>query len=355
MTYQNLGYWVGQANDSSTGNHPTGWSSGQRWSETAGEWQTMFNTEYSAARDVSAGQPGKPSGTQHPTGWASGQLWSVTATQWNGMWGTEWTAARDNSGGQTPSGGTPGIQHPTGYAAGQLWSVTAQQWSDMWGTEWVSARDAANQTYSYPGQPAYAVFWSQTAQYWKGQADYYWGPSRTWNSGSTWEQLYNNYVGYYNDMVNQRDTWQARANQAWTGGTYGNGELWSTAYYRVVPLNTPYVMSQAFGNHASWDRQQVGAFQVDRNGYWHIVMIGRVTGAGGSVQYWLNIDGLGDVAYGDADSSGDSTIYATIGLNYLYNGILGPGNWIRTLVARADNNVSGTTYAYFIPTPSYAH
>ena len=43
MTYQNLGYWVGQANDLSTGAHPTGWANGQRWSETATEWQAMYD------------------------------------------------------------------------------------------------------------------------------------------------------------------------------------------------------------------------------------------------------------------------------------------------------------------------
>ena len=48
MTYQNLGYWIGQANDSSTGRHPTGWTSGQRWSETAGEWTVMYDSSQSA-------------------------------------------------------------------------------------------------------------------------------------------------------------------------------------------------------------------------------------------------------------------------------------------------------------------
>jgi hypothetical protein len=38
MTYQNLGYWIGQANDTSTGRHPPGWTNGQRWSESATEW-----------------------------------------------------------------------------------------------------------------------------------------------------------------------------------------------------------------------------------------------------------------------------------------------------------------------------
>lgn len=231
MTYaaSQISYWVGQANDASTGTHPTGWTINQRWSETAGEWQTMYNTEYSGARDTSAGQPGKPSGTAHPTGWVNNQLWSDTATQWNTMWGLEWTAARDTSAGQP--GKPSGTQHPTGWVSAQLWSVTATQWNTMWGTEWNNARDPQGFSYSYPGQAANAVLWSQSANYWRGQADYYWGPSRVWNNGNTWETLYNNYVGYYNDMVSQRDTWTSRANQAWgPSRTWNSGDSWETKW-----------------------------------------------------------------------------------------------------------------------------
>jgi hypothetical protein len=74
MTYQNLGYWIGQANDTSTGTHPPGWANGQRWSETAGEWQVDRNSWYGNAVDTSTGA--------HPPGWSNGQLWSETATEW---------------------------------------------------------------------------------------------------------------------------------------------------------------------------------------------------------------------------------------------------------------------------------
>jgi hypothetical protein len=219
MTYaaSQVGYWVGQANDNSSGTHPTGWTSGQRWSETAGEWQTMYDTQYATARDTSTGS--------HPVGWTNGQLWSETASEWQTMYNTEFAAARDNSSGQT--GRPSGLQHPTGWTANQLWSETASEWNAMWVTEWNTARDPQGFSYSYPGQAANAVFWSQSAQYWRGQADYYWGPSRVWNSGATWEQNYNLYVGYYNDMVSQRDTWTSRANQAWgPNRVWNNGASW---------------------------------------------------------------------------------------------------------------------------------
>jgi hypothetical protein len=348
MTYQNLGYWVGQANDSSTGNHPTGWTTGQRWSETAGEWQTMYNTEYASARDTSTGQ--------HPTGWASGQLWSVTATQWNGMWNTEYTNARDNSAGQASQGLGP--QHPNGYGVGQQWSLTAQQWCDMWATEWRAARDPQGYAYSYPGQGANAVYWSQTAAYWKGQADWYWGPSRQWNNGSTYEQLYNNYVGYYNDMVSQRDTWVNRAHQAWgPSRQWSNGESWEAAYYRVEepPLTVLAQGWTATGTNDQW--VQVSAFSVNRVGYWLIVMRGQVDegGGAGNTYYRIDIDGVGgSVDSGRADAGGDQSLTATVGLRYGPVAISG-GNVIRTYVQKDWSNFTGTTYAYFIPTVQYPH
>jgi len=49
MTYaaSQVAYWVGQANDTSTGAHPPGWSNAQRWSETASEWNAAYNTSQS--------------------------------------------------------------------------------------------------------------------------------------------------------------------------------------------------------------------------------------------------------------------------------------------------------------------
>lgn len=78
MTYQNLGYWIGQANDNSTGRHPVNWATGQRWSETSTEWLAMYDSEYAKARDTSVGP--------HPTGWTSGQLYSETADEWMAMY-----------------------------------------------------------------------------------------------------------------------------------------------------------------------------------------------------------------------------------------------------------------------------
>jgi hypothetical protein len=349
MTYQNIGYWVGQANDNSTGPHPTGWSTGQRWLETAEEWRLMWNVASTNGIDHSTGR--------HPTGWTDGQLWSETAQEWMTMYDLEYATARDNSGGQTSQGLGP--QHPNGYTVGQLWSLTAQQWTDMWATEWRAARDPQGYAYSYPGQGANAVYWSQTAAYWKGQADYYWGPTRQWNNSTTWEQLYNNYVGYYNDMVSQRDTWSSRANSAWgPSRVWSNGESWEAAYNRVLPPASPASLAQgwtASGNEQQW--VQVSAFSVNRVGYWLIVMRGQVNegGGAGNTYYRIDIDGVGgSVDTGRADAGGDQSLTATVGLIYGPVAISG-GNVIRTYVQKDWASFTGTTYAFFVPTQTYPH
>lgn len=122
----------------------------------------------------------------------------------------------------------------------------------------------------------------------------------------------------------------------------------------VVPVPTaPIVLAQNWNTGTSGNgRQEVSAFQPDRVGRWVVAMVGRKNAPGGGRQsYWLVIDGLGDVAFGDCDSTLDSDMYATIGLQYLATPVLGPANWIRTHVDRAGGGaVTGTTWIYFIPT-----
>lgn len=78
MTYQNLGYWVGQSNDTSTGSHPTGWTNGQRWSETASEWQTMYSASASDAT-LWHGRADQAWGTSRV--WSSGESWEAAYTR----------------------------------------------------------------------------------------------------------------------------------------------------------------------------------------------------------------------------------------------------------------------------------
>ncbi len=218
-----VSYWVGQANDFSTGPHPTGWTSGQRWSETAEEWRLMAINASGTAIDTSTGR--------HPVGWSSGQYWSETAAEWMAMYDTEFANARDTSAGQPnkPSG----VAHPGGWVSNQFWSATATQWNTMWGTEWNAARDPQGVYHSYPGQAANAVYWSSSASYWRGQADYYWGPNRVWNNGGTWEGQANHYWGP-SRVWNNGQTWEYIAGyNGWVGRTYQNGERWEDAYNRV--------------------------------------------------------------------------------------------------------------------------
>jgi hypothetical protein len=77
---ESLRQWIVKAKDTSAGTHPTGWVSGQLWSVTSSQWQTMQATEFANARDTSGGA--------HPTGWVNGQFWSTTSSQWQSMYNT---------------------------------------------------------------------------------------------------------------------------------------------------------------------------------------------------------------------------------------------------------------------------
>jgi len=96
MTYQNLGYWIGQANDLSTGAHPPGWSNGQRWSETATEWMNDRDAWYNQANAwyTSRYNEGYAAGDAagyargHADGYAAGRASKTTSAVGTGTSGT---------------------------------------------------------------------------------------------------------------------------------------------------------------------------------------------------------------------------------------------------------------------------
>lgn len=165
--------------------------------------------------------------------------------------------ANDQSAGQT-GGVAPiaGATHPSGWVNLQRWYVTAQQWHDMWAAEWANARDAQNQAYSYPGQAAYGVLWSQTAQYWRSQADFHWGPSRVFSSGVSWEDDYNAEVAAYTDMVNQRNakTTTLISNSGFTA-PHGDGVLTPALGWQGPVLS---ITAQRTGLAVCWATAVVG-------------------------------------------------------------------------------------------------
>lgn len=157
--------------------------------------------------------------------------------------------------------------------------------------------------------------------------------------------IFGSYINMTADVAGGRPTYVAGNN----GDNYMR--WWPIA--TIGPPSGVTQVTQSWGNPGSNGRVQVSAFQPTRTGYWCVSMVGRSDGSGGNARYWLNIDGLGDVTYGDADAGGSEWCRATIGAHYFYNGILGPSNWIRTIVDKADNTVTGQTWAYFIPVQGY--
>src|SRR3954462_9500829 len=124
------------------------------------------------ALDRSAGQPDALSGVRHPAGFAGTapkpQFWYDTASQWNAEYRAQYAVGHDTAG-QNPSGPAPiaALRTPNGWVSGQAYSSSAQQWHDMWATEWANSHDPQGFAFSFPGQAANAVYWSQSAQYWR--------------------------------------------------------------------------------------------------------------------------------------------------------------------------------------------
>jgi hypothetical protein len=267
------------------------------------------------ANDQSTGQADPPgTGLQHPTGWVTRQRWSVTAQQWNGMWRNEYNAARDTSAGQsgTPTAPIAGPRHPTGWVNAQQWSATASQWYSMWQQEWTNARDPQGLAYSYPGQGAYGVLWSQSAQYWRQQADFYWGATRTWGVGETWEAAYN--------RVNPTSLWQGSLSTAAIGVPY-NGYYTGYAHGRCGEYTGS---SPNFGSGGNDFRVQ-------------LVFAGGIVASSGP-----------GVGFGTSHNMGETDFYAATGAYYM-----GAGATAYVIVGAQTGTPGGIVT--FVPTPQYPH
>jgi hypothetical protein len=352
MTYaaSQVAYWVGQANDQSTGNHPTGWTTGQRWSETSSEWQTMYDTQYATARDTSTGT--------HPTGWTNGQLWSETASEWKAMHDVEYAAARDNSAGQSAS--TIGTHHPTGWTASQLWSETANEWNAMWGTEWRNSHDSQGFSYSYPGQAANAVFWSQSAQYWRGQ--------------------YDAYVTNYNNAIANRDYWMITVahsdagvwdNRYNAGYSAGNSAGYAAGVAAASPGGsgaTPVMLSTSGTLNAGANLTvTLGGLTA---GVWSVTAYGLIgcgdESAAGEPQFGMYVEGSAGFNRKYASNPGDYSLPNKAKFNIrsgsrIYIGMepivqyTGGGTVTLRLADEfaVDANGTGYIHAVRVPTPSY--
>jgi hypothetical protein len=119
MTYQNLGYWVGQANDLSTGTHPTGWTNGQRWSETSTEWQAMYDAMLTNYNNSQAALSAMTTDRNY---------WKTTVAHddpdvWNTRYNAGYSAGAGSKTTTAVSAGTAGTGGLSGSYSGDLGSV----------------------------------------------------------------------------------------------------------------------------------------------------------------------------------------------------------------------------------------
>jgi len=138
----------------------------------------------------------------------------------------------------------------------------------------------------------YLLSAANAAATWKGRADQAWGSSRQWNLNSSFESD-------LAAMTTDRNTWQSRANQAWgqnrswssgpsfesqawSGGAYNNGQLWSTMYNNLLAgLNSPdglQTAAYAISHNAGGTEIQIGTFTFGRSGHFYVAVVASLSG-----------------------------------------------------------------------------
>jgi len=150
---------------------------------------------------------------------------------------------------------------------------------------------------TYLASSAHAL-WNQV-QTWTSRANQAWGPTRVWNSGTSFEQM-------ASDNQNTATTWQGRANNAWGGsrqwnvgqsfetdrnaaydsGGWGSGNLWSTDAH-----NDPNVWTNRYNAGYS---QATSDLQPPGSPLRTVVTINaQGVGSSGNLSWGLSSDNLG--------------------------------------------------------------
>ncbi len=140
----------------------------------------------------------------------------------------------------------------------------------------------------------------------------------------------------------------AAGKPAYVAGNNGDNYLrwWPIAAVGPPGSGATPISVSAYGGQSGQFNGVLCQVTLPRTGTYAIVFRGGGSGGGGRCSYSLN---TGDG--GSFDSGGDSGMDAGIGLHNV--GSWGAGTVITVNVDLQDNNISGTLYAYFIPTPTY--
>jgi hypothetical protein len=122
-----------------------------------------------------------------------------------------------------------------------------------------------------------------------------------------------------------------------------------------LTLPTPGYIS-ASGTCTTDGLAHVVALAPNRTGYWWAGYQAAIPGSGGGqLVIRLDLDGVGTLYTGTADESGSETMYINhMGIHYMYNGVLGPGNVLRAYGAKAGrSNFDIGLFYVFIPSQGY--
>lgn len=301
-----ISYFSKEAIDLSTGSHPTGWVSGQRWYTTSAQWQAMFQSSNNAAFDpetFSYSYPGQPANTK---------LWSDTAQYWktqtdtawgpSGVWnsGSTWHALADFEWGPSRV-----------YNSGSTWETMYNNEVTLYNNE-VTLYN--NEVTAYNTSQANLATWTSNA-------NNAWGPSRVYASGSSWESMYNSEVTLYNNEV--------------------------ALYNANIPAALDHLATSGSAAGDNVTHAGIASLTTNRAGQW--VVVWGATNSNTATQTY-HVDGYvggGFVGQSEAAATGPGRI------GFVWQGNLGSGVVLRgDGLAVGNGTVTVFIDAWFIPTPA---
>jgi hypothetical protein len=203
---------------------------------------------------------------------------------------------------------------------------------------------------------------------WQSRAGTAWGASGTWNLGSS-------YQTDLTAMTADRNTWQSRAAQAYDGGAWGSGNLWSAdahndpgvwtnrynaGYSQATTDKQPpaaaVVLATSFGGSLTGSYADRAVLTTDRAGYW-------ITMANINVTPSVNADMFMRMRFGG--TTGLAGLYrlrggasSQSGWSSMYDGpavLLAAGTQVAFQTQGGDGGINGDFRASFVPVQAYPH
>lgn len=190
------------------------------------------------------------------------------------------------------------------------------------------------------------------------------GTGQLWSENAAyWQAQYNAELALYNDMVAQRNAWQANANTAYDSGTWGAGTHWHTRYDTLHngltnPDSSPNYVTAA----ASIGITDGGivTLTLPKTGHWLVSATCTVNGSwhsqGGDPQVTFTGSGGFSGSVQTSGTNSGSVLAMQGGAGFVAHGAYNAGQTftISSSSWRFDSGSrSATIYAHYVPSTAY--